>query len=130
MGKKHIALDHIHSKTFSSVAKDYMPTINTVLTFPLCLQLCSSIKFRGMNMVIVIFYVFSLTLLLIICKFRGTGPSPRSNHVAALYGDKVLLVFGGQGKSRILNDLYSLDFETVCDLPHILLMLLSFFYVK
>uniref|UniRef100_A0A6J1C8V2 Acyl-CoA-binding domain-containing protein 5 n=1 Tax=Momordica charantia TaxID=3673 RepID=A0A6J1C8V2_MOMCH len=43
----------------------------------------------------------------------GTGPSPRTNHVAALYDDKVLLIFGGTSKSRTLNDLYSLDFETM-----------------
>ncbi|XP_068660068.1 acyl-CoA-binding domain-containing protein 6-like [Aristolochia californica] len=43
----------------------------------------------------------------------GTGPSPRSNHVAALYKDKVLLIFGGASKSRVTNDLYSLDFETM-----------------
>ncbi|KAG9443709.1 hypothetical protein H6P81_015049 [Aristolochia fimbriata] len=43
----------------------------------------------------------------------GTGPSPRSNHIAALYEDKVLLIFGGASKSRITNDLYSLDFETM-----------------
>jgi hypothetical protein len=44
---------------------------------------------------------------------RGTAPSPRLNHVAALYDDKVLYVFGGSSKSKTLNDLYSLDFETV-----------------
>ncbi|XP_034895746.1 uncharacterized protein [Populus alba] len=43
----------------------------------------------------------------------GTGPSPRTNHVAALYDDKILLIFGGTSKSRTLNDLYSLDFETM-----------------
>ncbi|KAG7028961.1 Acyl-CoA-binding domain-containing protein 4 [Cucurbita argyrosperma subsp. argyrosperma] len=43
----------------------------------------------------------------------GTGPSARSNHVAALYDDKTLLIFGGTSKSRTLNDLYSLDFETM-----------------
>ncbi|KAM7258870.1 hypothetical protein ACFE04_014611 [Oxalis oulophora] len=43
----------------------------------------------------------------------GTGPSPRSNHVAVLYDDKILYVFGGAAKSRTLNDLYSLDFETM-----------------
>lgn len=43
----------------------------------------------------------------------GAGPSPRSNHVATLYDDKILFVFGGASKSRTLNDLYSLDFETV-----------------
>ncbi|KAF8401529.1 hypothetical protein HHK36_012469 [Tetracentron sinense] len=43
----------------------------------------------------------------------GTGPSPRYNHVAALYDDRILLIFGGASKSRILNDLYSLDFETM-----------------
>lgn len=45
---------------------------------------------------------------------RGPGPSARSNHVAALYDDKLLLIFGGTSKSRTLNDLYSFDFETVC----------------
>lgn len=45
--------------------------------------------------------------------YRGQAPSPRSNHVATLYDDKLLLVFGGTSKSRTLNDLYSLDFETV-----------------
>lgn len=44
---------------------------------------------------------------------KGPGPSPRSNHVAALYDDKLLLIFGGASKSRTLNDLYSLDFETM-----------------
>ncbi|XP_050220345.1 acyl-CoA-binding domain-containing protein 4 isoform X2 [Mercurialis annua] len=43
----------------------------------------------------------------------GTGPSPRCNHVAALYDDKMLYIFGGTSKSRSLNDLYSLDFETM-----------------
>ncbi|KAF7837858.1 acyl-CoA-binding domain-containing protein 4 [Senna tora] len=43
----------------------------------------------------------------------GPGPSPRSNHVAALYDDKILFIFGGASKSRTLNDLYSLDFETM-----------------
>ncbi|PON80298.1 BTB-kelch protein [Parasponia andersonii] len=43
----------------------------------------------------------------------GTGPSPRSNHMAALYDDKTLYIFGGASKSRTLNDLYSLDFETM-----------------
>ncbi|XP_043708517.1 acyl-CoA-binding domain-containing protein 6 isoform X2 [Telopea speciosissima] len=43
----------------------------------------------------------------------GAGPSQRSNHVAALYDDRVLLIFGGSSKSKSLNDLYSLDFETM-----------------
>ncbi|XP_028109348.1 acyl-CoA-binding domain-containing protein 6-like isoform X1 [Camellia sinensis] len=43
----------------------------------------------------------------------GQGPSPRSNHVATLYGDKMLLIFGGASKSKTLNDIYSLDFETM-----------------
>ncbi|KAJ1427274.1 Kelch-type beta propeller [Sesbania bispinosa] len=45
--------------------------------------------------------------------YTGTAPSPRFNHVAALYDDKVLYIFGGSSKSRTLNDLYSLDFETM-----------------
>lgn len=53
----------------------------------------------------------SLTWLPLHCT--GTGPSPRSNHVAALYDDKTLFIFGGASKSKSLNDLYSLDFETM-----------------
>lgn len=53
----------------------------------------------------------SLTWLPLHCT--GPGPSARCNHVAALYDDKLLLVFGGTSKSKSLNDLYSLDFETM-----------------
>ncbi|KAL5785276.1 hypothetical protein ACOSQ2_007668 [Xanthoceras sorbifolium] len=53
----------------------------------------------------------SLTWLPLHCT--GTGPSPRSNHVATLYDDKILFIFGGSSKSKTLNDLYSLDFETM-----------------
>lgn len=53
----------------------------------------------------------SLTWLPLHCT--GHGPSARCNHVAALYDDKLLLVFGGTSKSKSLNDLYSLDFETM-----------------
>ncbi|XP_050373154.1 acyl-CoA-binding domain-containing protein 6 [Argentina anserina] len=53
----------------------------------------------------------TLTWLPLHCT--GTGPSPRSNHVAALYNDKTLFIFGGSSKSKTLNDLYSLDFETM-----------------
>lgn len=45
---------------------------------------------------------------------RGTGPCARANHVAALYDDKTLLIFGGSSKSKTLDDLYSLDFDSVC----------------
>ncbi|KAK1387613.1 Acyl-CoA-binding domain protein [Heracleum sosnowskyi] len=44
---------------------------------------------------------------------KGNVPSPRFNHVAALHEDKTLLIFGGATKSRTLNDLYSLDFDTM-----------------
>lgn len=53
----------------------------------------------------------SLTWLPLHCT--GAGPSPRCNHVATLYDDKTLLIFGGASKSRTLNDLYSLDFEAM-----------------
>ncbi|CAA2967950.1 acyl- -binding domain-containing 4 [Olea europaea subsp. europaea] len=53
----------------------------------------------------------SLTWLPLHCT--GPRPSPRSNHAAALYDDKILLIFGGASKSRMLNDLYSLDFEAM-----------------
>ncbi|THU67812.1 hypothetical protein C4D60_Mb05t28620 [Musa balbisiana] len=55
----------------------------------------------------------SLTWLPLHYNCRGTGPSARSNHVAALYEDKLLFIFGGHSKSKILNDLHSLDFETM-----------------
>ncbi|KAL8524968.1 hypothetical protein ACS0TY_014557 [Phlomoides rotata] len=53
----------------------------------------------------------SLTWLPLHC----TGPRPcaRSNHIAALYNEKLLFVFGGASKSKTLNDLYSLDFEAM-----------------
>lgn len=43
----------------------------------------------------------------------GSVPSPRSKHVAAIYDDRLLLVFGGASKSKFLNDLYALDFEAM-----------------
>ncbi|PON88272.1 BTB-kelch protein [Trema orientale] len=49
----------------------------------------------------------SLTWLPLHCT--GTGPSPRSNHTAALYDDKTLYIFGGASKSRTLNDLYEVS---------------------
>ncbi|BAT87338.1 Acyl-CoA-binding domain-containing protein [Vigna angularis] len=45
--------------------------------------------------------------------YTGAAPCPRFNHVAALYDGKILFIFGGTSKSRTLNDLYSLDFETM-----------------
>ncbi|RZB63857.1 Acyl-CoA-binding domain-containing protein 6 isoform A [Glycine soja] len=53
----------------------------------------------------------SLTWLPLHCT--GAAPCPRFNHVAALYDGKILFIFGGASKSRTLNDLYSLDFETM-----------------
>ena len=56
--------------------------------------------------------------------FRGAGPSPRSNHVAALYDDRILLIFGGESKSKTLNDVHALDFETVCSIRFLQLFFL------
>ncbi|KAK7245696.1 hypothetical protein RIF29_40545 [Crotalaria pallida] len=53
----------------------------------------------------------SLTWLPLHCT--GTAPCARFNHVAALYDGKILFIFGGASKSKTLNDLYSLDFETM-----------------
>lgn len=64
-------------------------------------------KLNDMHM----FDLKSLTWLPLHCT--GPRPSPRSNHSAALYDDKMLLIFGGASKSRTLNDLYSLDFEAM-----------------
>ncbi|XP_024392053.1 uncharacterized protein [Physcomitrium patens] len=43
----------------------------------------------------------------------GSGPSPRTKHCAAMYDDRYLLIFGGASKSKPLNDLFALDFETM-----------------
>ncbi|GAB2262710.1 hypothetical protein Droror1_Dr00003707 [Drosera rotundifolia] len=64
-------------------------------------------KFNDLHM----FDLKSMTWLPLHCT--GTGPSPRSNHVAAFYDDRILFIFGGSSKSRTLNDLYSLDFDTM-----------------
>ncbi|CAL0301225.1 unnamed protein product [Lupinus luteus] len=53
----------------------------------------------------------SLTWLPLHCT--GAAPCARFNHVAALYDGKILFIFGGASKSKTLNDLYSLDFETM-----------------
>ncbi|VFQ79232.1 unnamed protein product [Cuscuta campestris] len=53
----------------------------------------------------------SMTWLPLHCT--GAVPPARSNHVATLYDDKLLFIFGGTSKSRTLNDLHSLDFEAM-----------------
>ncbi|KAL5701106.1 hypothetical protein ACHQM5_026481 [Ranunculus cassubicifolius] len=59
-------------------------------------------------------HMFDLkSLIWLSIRCTGTRPSPRSNHVAALHDDRILYIFGGTSKSRTLNDLYSLDFETM-----------------
>ncbi|GAU42716.1 hypothetical protein TSUD_382510 [Trifolium subterraneum] len=68
---------------------------------------CKRRKLNDLHM----FDLKSLTWLPLHCT--GTAPSPRCNHVASLYDGKILFIFGGASKSRTLNDLYSLDFETM-----------------
>ncbi|XP_058764916.1 acyl-CoA-binding domain-containing protein 6-like [Vicia villosa] len=68
---------------------------------------CKKRKLNDLHM----FDLKSLTWLPLHCT--GTAPSPRCNHVTSLYNGKILFVFGGVSKSRTLNDLYSLDFETM-----------------
>ncbi|CAK8530935.1 unnamed protein product [Lathyrus sativus] len=68
---------------------------------------CKKRKLNDLHM----FDLKSLTWLPLHCT--GTTPSPRCNHVASLYNGKILYIFGGASKSRTLNDLYSLDFETM-----------------
>lgn len=59
-------------------------------------------------------HMFDLkSLMWIPLKTTGAGPSPRSKHVAAIHNDRFLLIFGGASKRKALNDLFSLDFETM-----------------
>jgi len=59
-------------------------------------------------------HMFDLkSLMWIRLQTTGAGPSPRSKHVAAIYNDRFLLIFGGASKRKALNDLFSLDFETM-----------------
>ncbi|PKA49070.1 Acyl-CoA-binding domain-containing protein 5 [Apostasia shenzhenica] len=46
-------------------------------------------------------------------NYKGTGPSSRSNQVAALNFDRYLFEFGRQSKSGICDDICSLYFETM-----------------
>uniref|UniRef100_N1R3H4 Acyl-CoA-binding domain-containing protein n=1 Tax=Aegilops tauschii TaxID=37682 RepID=N1R3H4_AEGTA len=43
----------------------------------------------------------------------GTPPSPRSEHAAACYADRYLLIFGGGSHSTCFSDLYLLDLQTM-----------------
>uniref|UniRef100_A0A0E0MN92 Acyl-CoA-binding domain-containing protein n=1 Tax=Oryza punctata TaxID=4537 RepID=A0A0E0MN92_ORYPU len=43
----------------------------------------------------------------------GTPPSPRSEHAAACYDDRYLLIFGGGSHSTCFNDLHLLDMQTM-----------------
>ncbi|VAI14340.1 unnamed protein product [Triticum turgidum subsp. durum] len=43
----------------------------------------------------------------------GTPPSPRSEHAAACYADRYLLIFGGGSHSTCFSDLYLLDMQTM-----------------
>lgn len=59
-------------------------------------------------------YMFDLkSLMWIHLQTTGAEPSPRSKHIAAIYNDRFLLIFGGASKRKALNDLFSLDFETM-----------------
>lgn len=50
--------------------------------------------------------------MLVLC-FRGTPPSPRSDHAAACHADRYLLIFGGGSHATCFNDLHVLDLQTV-----------------
>ncbi|XP_062202905.1 acyl-CoA-binding domain-containing protein 6-like isoform X2 [Phragmites australis] len=43
----------------------------------------------------------------------GTPPSPRSEHAAACYAERYLLIFGGGSHSTCFNDLHLLDMQTM-----------------
>jgi hypothetical protein len=44
---------------------------------------------------------------------RGTPPSPRSEHAAACFAERYLLIFGGGSHSTCFSDLHLLDTQTV-----------------
>jgi len=44
---------------------------------------------------------------------QGFWASPHAKHSATMYDDRYVLIFGGASKSKALNDLFALDFETV-----------------
>ncbi|AQK61752.1 Acyl-CoA-binding domain-containing protein 4 [Zea mays] len=50
--------------------------------------------------------------MLVLC-FRGTPPSPRSDHAAACHADRYLLIFGGGSHATCFNDLHVLDLQTM-----------------
>jgi hypothetical protein len=45
--------------------------------------------------------------------FRGTPPSPRSDHAATCHADQYLFIFGGGSHATCFNDLHVLDLQTV-----------------
>ena len=56
--------------------------------------------------------LFWIQLIVALC-FRGTPPSPRSDHAAACHADRYLLIFGGGSHATCFNDLHALDLQTV-----------------
>lgn len=57
-------------------------------------------------------YIFIEILHIFIVR-RGTPPSPRSGHSAAVHAERYLLIFGGGSHATFFNDLHVLDIQTV-----------------
>jgi len=45
---------------------------------------------------------------------RGSPPTPRSDHAAAVHAERYLLIFGGGSHATCFDDLHVLDLQTVC----------------
>lgn len=51
---------------------------------------------------------------------RGSPPTPRSNHAAAVHAERYLLIFGGGSHATCFDDLHVLDLQTVCQASFVL----------
>lgn len=51
---------------------------------------------------------------------RGSPPTPRSDHAAAVHAERYLLIFGGGSHATCFDDLHVLDLQTVCQASFVL----------
>lgn len=58
-------------------------------------------------------FVHGLYSNIVFTVCRGVPPSPRSDHAAAVHGERYLLIFGGGSHATCFNDLHVLDLQAV-----------------